>query len=204
MADESWHLKGDYFENCNCEILCPCVLPVSPGAPTEGHCDVGWAFHIEDGNFNEVSLAGLNFVLAAHTPGIMGAGNWTAAFYVDRRASSEQRHGIDRILSGDIGGPMARWMPLISDLRGTKYCRITYESKEKTRRVSIPGIMNFAVEGITAGRRRAVMKLENTGHPVNRSLSLARGTGNTYTDHGMSWDNTGKNGHYSNFQWSWP
>ena len=204
MANESWHLNGDYFENCNCEILCPCVLPISTAVPTEGHCDVGWAFHIEEGDFNEVSLAGLNFVVAAHTPGNMGAGNWTTAIYVDQRASTEQRHAIARILSGDIGGPMAQWMPLTTDFKGTKYCSITYESKAKTRRVSIPGVMDFAVEGITAGRRRAVMRLENTGHPVNRSLSLARGTGNTYTDHGMSWDNTGKNGHYSSFQWSWP
>ena len=38
---EKWSLKGQYFENCNCKILCPCVLPVAPDAPTEGYCDVG-------------------------------------------------------------------------------------------------------------------------------------------------------------------
>ena len=59
MVNETWELRGDYFENCNCEILCPCVIPVPPGAPTEGHCDVGFAFHIEEGNYNGVSLGGL-------------------------------------------------------------------------------------------------------------------------------------------------
>ncbi len=23
MTTEKWQLKGDYFENCNCQILCP-------------------------------------------------------------------------------------------------------------------------------------------------------------------------------------
>ena len=44
MTTESWHLKGEYFENCNCEVLCPCVVPGPPTDPTEGHCDVGFAF----------------------------------------------------------------------------------------------------------------------------------------------------------------
>jgi len=204
MTTEQWHLKGAYFENCNCQILCPCVLPVPPGTPTEGHCDVGLAFHIEGGAFNQVSLAGLNFVVAAHTPGIMGAGNWTTAFYVDERASEDQRHAIGRILSGEIGGPMVRWMSLTRDFKGTKYCAVTFESGGATRRASIPGVMDFSVEGVRAGRRRSVMRLVNTGHPVNSTLAVARGTGNTYTDHGMIWDNTGKNGHYAPFNWTWP
>ncbi len=201
---EQWYLIGEYFENCNCEILCPCVIPVPPGAPTEGHCDVGFAFHIEEGEFNGVSLGGLNFVATAYTPGIMGEGNWTTAFYVDEQASQAQRHAIERILSGEIGGPMERWMRLTTDFKGVTYCSITYESRAMTRRVSIPNIIAFAIEGITAGRRRAVMRLDNTGHPVSSSLALARGTDSTYEDHGMTWDNTGKNAHYANFRWSWP
>jgi len=203
-SSEKWRLKGQYFENCNCEILCPCVLPVSPGAPTEGHCDVGLAFHIEEGDSSGVALDGLNFVVAAYTPETMGAGNWTTAFYVDERASEEQRHALDRILSGDIGGPMERWMGLTSDFRGTKYCAITFESEGDKWRVVIPDVMDFNIEGIRSGSRREVMRLENTGHPVSSTLALARGTASTYTDHGMTWDNTEKNAHFADFEWSWP
>ena len=109
MTTEHWQLKGNYFENCNCQILCPCVLPVAPGEPTEGHCDVAMAFHIDEGGFNGVSLDGLRFAFAAFTPGNMGSGEWTAAYYVDERASPEQRTAIGRILSGDMGGPMGLW-----------------------------------------------------------------------------------------------
>ena len=157
------------------------------------------------GDYNGVSLDGLNFVIAAYTPGIMGAGNWTTAFYVDQRANEGQREALRRILSGEIGGPMADWMALTSDFKGTEYVEIDYQAHGLERSVVIPGIMEFHVEGIKAGRRRrSPLRLENTGHPVNSTLSLARGTHSTYTGHGMNWDNTGKNAHYANFQWSWP
>ena len=204
MTADRWHLKGDYFENCNCEVLCPCILPVPSAVPTEGYCDVGLAFHIDEGDFNGVPLGGLNFVLAAHTPGTMSEGNWTTALYVDERASGQQREALGRILSGQVGGPPARWMGLTTDVKGVKYCPISYSAQGRKRSVVIPEIMDFNVEGIVAGRRRAPMRLENTGHPVNSTLALARGTASTYSDHGMVWDNTGKNGHYAPFDWNWP
>ena len=30
-TQQKWHLSGDYFENCNCNLVCPCL--VSPSAP---------------------------------------------------------------------------------------------------------------------------------------------------------------------------
>ncbi len=93
MTTESWHLKGEYFENCNCEVLCPCVVPGPPTDPTEGHCDVGFAFHIQEGNFAGVPLNDLNFVVIAYTPGNMGAGNWTTAVYIDEKPTERKgRH----------------------------------------------------------------------------------------------------------------
>ena len=205
MADDRWHLKGDYFENCNCEVLCPCIIGGGPAVPTEGHCDVGFAFHVEEGDLNGVSLNGLSFVVIAYTPGIMSEGNWSTAVYIDRMADEQQREALGRILSGGLGGPAERWMRLTGNFLGIKYVPIAYVAQGRARSVSIPEIMDFNVEGIMAGRRaKEPMRLVNTGHPVNADLALAKGTRSTYTDHGMSWDNTGKNGHYSAFEWRWP
>jgi len=72
MATQAkWELSGDYFENCNCNVVCPCL--VSAGAPltarpSQGVCDVVLAFHIDTGKYAVVSLDGLNVVVAAHTP----------------------------------------------------------------------------------------------------------------------------------------
>ncbi len=204
VSEEGWNLKGDYFENCNCEILCPCIVGGGPAVPTEGHCDVAFAFHIEEGDYQGVVLDGLNFLVAAYTPGIMGDGDWTLANYVDERADQAQRAALGRILSGEIGGPSERWMRLTSNYVGIKYCPITFTAQGHERSVHIPGIIDFNVEGLVVGRNAEAMRLENTGHPVSSSLALAKGTASSYSDHGMTWDNTGKNGHYSTFEWRWP
>ena len=70
----NWRLSGDYFENCNCDVVCPCL--VSTGAPltarpTQGSCDVALLFHIDQGTYDGVGLDGLNVALVAHAPGPM-------------------------------------------------------------------------------------------------------------------------------------
>ena len=66
-----WQLTGDYFENCNCDVVCPCLI--STGAPltarpSRGVCDVMLAFHIDSGTYDGVRLDGLNIALAVHAP----------------------------------------------------------------------------------------------------------------------------------------
>jgi hypothetical protein len=203
MAENTWYLKGDYFENCNCEVLCPCIH--NPQArPTAGHCDVALAFHIDEGRFNNITLDGLNFLVVLWTPTVMAQGNWKTAVYIDERANAQQREAFSQLFSGTMGGPAERWMRLTGTFLGTRFVAITYTKEGKTRRVTIPQIIDFNIEGLQARGQQEVMMLTNTAHPVSSSLALAKGTGSTYTDHGMSWDNTGKNAHYAAFSWQWP
>jgi hypothetical protein len=203
MAEHTWHLRGDYFENCNCEVLCPCDH--NPRAlPTAGHCDFAFAFHVDEGRFDTTVLDGLNFMVAATTPTVMADGNWKTAVYIDERANDQQREALGQILSGTMGGPMERFMRLTGQFLGIRYVPMTYTIEGKTRRVTIPQIIDFQVEGIQARGQQEPLTLINTSHPVSASLVLARGTQSTYTDHGMHWDNTGKNAHYAAFRWQWP
>jgi hypothetical protein len=134
----------------------------------------------------------------------MAHGDWKTAVYIDERADAQQRHALSQILSGQVGGPAQRWMRLTTTFLGIKYVPITYMIEGRTRHVNIPNSIHFTVEGIQARGRQDVITLTNTAHPVSSSLALARGIQSTYTDHGMQWDNTGKNGHYSAFEWQWP
>ena len=47
-------------------------------------------------------------------------------------------------------------------------------------------------------------RMHQRTYPVNpEKLALAVGAdGNTFSDHGMRWDNSGKNGHYAQIRWS--
>ena len=201
-----WELSGDYFENCNCNVVCPCL--VSPGAPltarpTQGACDVALVFHIDKGKYGEQPLDGLNVAVVAHTPGPMGQGNWTLAAYIDERADDRQTEALGAIFSGAAGGPMAIFAPLVAKNLGAKKVAINYAVKGKSRMVEIPGVMHMAVEPLgslhPSGELWAAL-----GHPVAPDkIAFAVGSkGSTFADHGMKWDNSGKNGHYAPIRWS--
>src|SRR5262244_4551093 len=105
MAAE-WHLSGDYFENCNCSVVCPCLVSKAPpltSRPTEGVCDVGVIFHIENGRYGDVTLDGLNVALAIHTPGPMGEGNWAVGAYIDAK------NKLRRSVPSSPALPAGRW-----------------------------------------------------------------------------------------------
>ena len=145
-TDNRWSLKGEYFESCNCEILCPCIVRGTNIEPTEGHCDVALAFHIEQGDLNGVSLDGLNFIAANYTPGPMAAGGWTSALYIDERADESQRKALEQILSGDMGGPAERWRAMTENFMGIGYVPIDFQVEGKVHSVAVPGVMDFSVE----------------------------------------------------------
>jgi hypothetical protein len=94
-----WNARGDYFETCNCQTLCPCIF-LSP--PTEGNCTVLVGWHIDSGKFADVSLDGLNVAAFFHSPGPMHHGNWAAALYLDSRASAEQSDALARYSRGRL------------------------------------------------------------------------------------------------------
>ena len=207
MADDiKWQLSGDYFENCNCNVVCPCLISTSApltSSPSQGVCDVVLAFHIDRGKYSDVSLDGLNVTLIAHTPGPMANGNWTVAVYIDQRADDQQTEAAGAIFSGAVGGPMAAFAPLIGTNLGVKKVPIHYEVKGKTRSAEVLGIMQMSVQPLPSLRENEEI-WASTGHPVNPDrLALAVGSqGSTFADHGMRWDNSGKNGHYAPINWS--
>ena len=87
-AQPRWQINGDYFENCNCDVACPCLFSSGPplsAQPTQGACEVAMAFHIDQGSYDGISLDDLNVALAFRTPGPMGEGNGSAATYLDER-----------------------------------------------------------------------------------------------------------------------
>jgi hypothetical protein len=205
-AGTQWQLSGDYFENCNCKVVCPCLISAAApltSRPTEGACDVALAFHIDRGSYGAIALDGLNLALIGHAPGPMADGNWTIAVYIDERASDQQAEALGAIFGGAEGGPMANFAPLIATNLGAKKVPIDYRVNGKTRSAAIPGIMNMAVEPLPSMHPGGEIWTA-AGHPVAPDkLALAIGRpGSTFADHGMRWDNSGRNGHYAPISWS--
>jgi hypothetical protein len=205
-AQAQWQLSGDYFENCNCNVVCPCLVSKSApltSRPTEGECNVVLIFHIDGGSYDGTRLDGLNVVLAVHTPGPMAQGNWSVAAYIDQRADDKQTEALGAIFTGAAGGPMAHFAPLIGNTLGVSRVPITYRIDGKKRSAEIPDILHMTVDPLPTAHSSGEM-WANIGHPVSPDkLALAVGApGNTFSGHGMTWDNSGKNGHYAPIRWS--
>ena len=201
-----WQIAGDYFENCNCDVVCPCLF--SPNAPltsmpTAGACEVAFGFHVDRGSYGDIPLDGLNVALAARTPGVMAEGNWSVALYLDERADEQQRQALQAIFTGSVGGPVAALAPLISTVLGVKTVPITFHKEGQRRSVEIKSVMQLAVHALPSMSPDEEIWAK-TGHPfAPTSLAMAVGDAkSTWADYGMHWDNTGKNAHYAPINWS--
>ncbi len=60
MSDiPSWHIVGDWFDNCSCAIPCPCTFAQ---APDNEICESVLFWHIREGHYGDVRLDNLSFV----------------------------------------------------------------------------------------------------------------------------------------------
>ena len=200
----SWSIRGEYFENCNCDILCPCITSSLAGPADNERCYVPLICHIEEGQKDGLALDGLNVILVCDAPQVMGAGGWRVAVYLDDRADAAQQAALGEIFSGAAGGTPGMLAGLVGEMLGVKVVPIEYTSSDGHKRVVVPGIMEFEVAGVYAPESTAVMEVTNTIHPMGANLAIAKGVVGRYNDadYGFAFDNTGKNGHFRNFVWA--
>jgi len=125
------------------------------------------------------------------------------ATYVDQRADDAQTDALAAIFSGAAGGPMAAFTPLISRNLGVSKVPITFRIDGKRRSAEIPGIARMTVDPLPTLHPSGEMAA-NLGHPVSpdRMVLAVGAAGNTFSDHGMRWDNSGKQGLYASISWS--
>src|SRR3982074_351835 len=63
----SWKLEGSYFENCNCDWVCPCSV-TSFGSPATGdRCQVVLNYHVRRGEIDGVDVSGHSVSVVADT-----------------------------------------------------------------------------------------------------------------------------------------
>jgi len=205
MATPSWHISGQYYENCSCDSVCPCVVGQLAAKPTKGACTVAMAFQVGQGSYGAVSLDGLGFIVLLLTPEEMGKGNWSVGVIVDARASAEQRDAIIANASGSAGGPMAALSALVGKFLGVESAPIHFGRSGVEWSVTAPGLVDIAAKpamGINPNTTEPIY-LENTGHPAADRFALAHAVKSEVTALGLSWrDMSGKNhGQYAPFSW---
>ena len=206
---ESWFLRGEYFENCNCRISCPCSMDLSwKPSSDDGSCHVMLAFNVQQGRYGTTSLDGLNAVVVINTLAgqAMGDGNLSAALYLDERASPQQQEALSAILSGQAGGLFGMLAPLMGAVLGVKPARIQFEQDGKKRSLRIDGIGEVTGEAVPGAINPdepitiSNINIFNPSEPVTQAVV----TSSSYRDHGLQWDNTGKNAYITSLNLQGP
>jgi hypothetical protein len=201
----SWQISGQYMETCNCAFLCPCITSNLTARPTEGDCKAAVAMRIDKGAKDGVQLDGLSFVVMMQSPGAMAEGNITVGLIVDQKASDQQVEAITAIATGSAGGPMAALGPLVGRMAGVERRPIQFEADGLKHSVRAGDLLDQACEGIpSAGNAAEAICLDNTAHPVNSRVSLAKATRSRFNAFGITWnDSSGtRNGHFTPFSWA--
>ncbi len=100
---------------------------------------------------------------------------------------------------------MAALAPLVGQVAGVERRPISFEIDGLTRTVRAGGLIDQACTGVASGIDSAqAIGLDNTAHPVNSRLSLAKATRSSFHAFGFDWDDsTGtRNGHIAPFSWT--
>jgi hypothetical protein len=198
----AWKLEGTYFENCSCEVLCPCTVSLDLGADYD-RCEVLLAFHVDSGEIEDVDVSGLTVALVGDTPKVMTDGNWRVGVLIDDNATDEQADRLGAVFAGQLGGPMEGLAPLIGEMLGSERAPIEY-SNHGTHRVKIGDTTEIEVEDIVPFGVETGEPAQITGvfHPANSTLTVGKATRSRVSAFGLDFSNEGKSGASAPFTWS--
>lgn len=200
----AWQISGNYLENCNCEVACPCTVANFDAPATYDSCKALFGFHINSGDVDGVDVSGLTVAVAiVDSPRNMLEGGWRVGMFIDDRSTAEQSEKLTAVFSGQLGGPMAGLSGLIGEFLGVEPAKMDYQAEGKRRSLTIGERAQLEVEEITspADPEAAAPKISGaTGHPAAAPLTVARGDSRVDA-FGASFTNTGKSAFTSEFVW---
>jgi hypothetical protein len=143
-------------------------------------------------------IAGSYF--AAYSPGHMLEVKWKVALYLDERANQDQKDALTQIFSGQAGGHLAGLAPFIGEVLGVKAASIEYHSEGKRRSLRLGDVADAEIEGLP-GQGDNDVTIGN--HPFAAvpgfPAVVAKSKQMRFSDYGLKWEVSNKNGFFSPF-----
>ncbi|MDQ6774182.1 MAG: DUF1326 domain-containing protein [Candidatus Dormibacteraeota bacterium] len=198
----AWKLDGTYFENCNCDWVCPCTVTSFASPATGDRCQVVLNYHVDSGQVDGVAVDGLSVALVADTPKAMLDGGWRVGLIIDDKASQEQADALTGVFGGQAGGPIANLAPLIGEMLGIERLPIEYADDGARHRIRIGTDIAIEVEDYAAQEGGEPTRLTGVNHPSNSTITIARPVESRIKAFGMTFANAGKSAFSAPFSWS--
>ncbi|WP_175408589.1 DUF1326 domain-containing protein [Streptomyces sp. TRM64462] len=145
----TWSISGNYLAGCSCAILCGCAVDAKPrDAQGTERCLGVNVFHVADGRLDDVDLSGVDFALYNQFPSNLTSGNWKVGVVVDEGATDEQASALERILSGDEGGPFGQLSQFYGEYLGMERAPVSLSDGDAPK-LSVGGRTEISYEGLT-------------------------------------------------------
>ncbi|HEY8634987.1 MAG TPA: DUF1326 domain-containing protein, partial [Candidatus Dormibacteraeota bacterium] len=197
----AWKLDGTYFENCNCEMVCPCSTSGFAAKASYDRCSFLLVFHVDRGDIEGTDVSGLTIGLLGDSPQVMIEGKWRLGVLLDDKASKEQQEKLVAVFSGQKAGPMAAVAPLVSEMLGLERVPVKYSNEGREHKVQMGPEVHVEVEDFVGGALTAPQQVVGVAHPANSTLTIARGTDSHVKAFGIDYAGTGKSGFSAPFSW---
>jgi len=132
----------------------------------------------------------------------MTDGNWNLGMYIDENANDEQADKLQKVFTGELGGPMEGFAPLVGEVRGVERAAIEISDDGLRHTVKVGDAIDFEIEdvvpfGIETGEP---IKFQGMFHPAGSNLTIAEPTRSSIDAFGISYE--GKTG-LSSAEFSW-
>lgn len=199
----SWKIDGQYFENCSCDVPCPCTVSLDLGADRD-RCNAFLVFHVESGSVDDVDVGGLTVAAVIDTPKVMSEGNWRLGVLIDDQASDEQADKLGAVFGGQLGGPMEALGPLVSEQLGLERVPMEVSHENGTHRIRVGGDGEIEVQEIVSFGREdgKPARLVGIFHPAGEDLTIARATKSSLSAFGIDFAFEGGSGFANPFSWT--
>jgi hypothetical protein len=199
----AWNIEGRYFENCSCEVPCPCTVSLDLGADYD-RCRPFLVFHIDSGEVDGVDVSGLTVAAVGDTPKVMSEGNWRLGVLIDDQASDEQAEKLGAVFGGELGGPMEALGPLVGEMLGSEKVPMEFSSEGGTHRLKVGDDTEVEVRDIVSWGKENGEPAKLTGifHPAGDTLTISKASTSRVSAFGLDFSNEAKSGFSSRFSWS--
>ena len=191
-AVRAYHLKGDYFEGCECRSVCACVWSEDA---TFDQCRGISAWRVTEGKYGATDLKGVTFAAAITKSGKSmdkSAGKWEGVVFLPQSATAAQREAVAAILKNEMGSVFAKME--------TRTVPVSIQGAAGSQEVTAGTTAHLRIAALK-GANGKVPKIENPTSPLANPVNfLAKSTVNTYKDGNSSWDFTGRNAHFGPFE----
>ena len=149
VETKTYTLQGSLLEACSCGVLCPCWIGEDPDG---GSCDSFNAYHFESGQINGIDVSGLNIIKVARIPGnVLTPNSWIVVYFVDERATAEQKQALLDAFRGNLGGPLGDLAALIDTELAVYDVPIEHEVVNGEGTLRVPGRLESRMAPFKSG-----------------------------------------------------